>query len=271
MAHPPPPQQFARKLWQENSHFHPQTEKEVLDLISQKIQEHSESQEPLVLLDLDSTLYEVGPRTVAIVQEWLTTSPSIPPELHRALSKLQSSQLGYSVKDTLSNLGFPLVNKAMEQIAMDLKSFWWDRFFSSHYMLHDRPYPGTVEYVKHLHGLGAKLCYLTGRDESKMRPGTEANLIRDGFPFNGKSTQLLMRQNPKATDAEHKANQANLLNSHQSVVASFENEPVNLVTLSKILPQTMHIYVDTVCSEALAEPGRNLYYIRGFSSFLRRS
>ena len=31
---------------------------------------------PLVLLDLDSTLYEVGPRTYQILREWVETSES---------------------------------------------------------------------------------------------------------------------------------------------------------------------------------------------------
>jgi len=243
---------FSRTQWKEKTHFHLHSEDEVLNLIAKKIQKPQNLGNPLVLLDLDSTLYEVGPRTVAIVQEWLTTSPTLPQALQQSLASLKPSQLGYSVKDTLSNLGFPVVNSEMERIALELKTFWWDRFFSSQYMPHDKPYPGTVNYVKHLYELGASLCYLTGRDEIKMRPGTVENLVRDGFPFDSERIQLLMRQDPKASDAEHKVSQAKRLKSDQ-VIASFENEPVNLVTLAKLLPETMHVYVDTVCSEALAE------------------
>ena len=261
---------FARHQWKENTHFHLHSEDQVLNLIAKKIGDAPATGKALVLLDLDSTLYEVGPRTVAIVQEWLTTSPSLPQALYQSLAALKPNQLGYSVKDTLANLGFPVVTPETERIAAELKAFWWDRFFSSSYMPHDRPYPGTVNYVKHLYELGASLCYLTGRDETKMRPGTVANLVRDGFPFGSERIQLLMRQDPKASDAEHKVSQAKLLGADQWVIASFENEPVNLVTLSKLLPETMHVYVDTVCSDALAEPGKNLYYIRGFSSFLAK-
>jgi hypothetical protein len=199
--------------------------------------------------------------------EWLSTSPDIPKPLKSALEELKANQIGYSIKDTLSNLGFPVISNELESIAAQIKNFWWDRFFSSDYLPHDKPYPGAVEYANHLHQLGAEICYLTGRDETRMRVGTEINLIRDGFPFSKKHTRLLMRQKPDWSDAEHKSHQASQLASAGPLIASFENEPVNLVALSKLLPQSTHIFVDTVCSESKTEPGKNLYAIQGFSTF----
>ncbi|NBX77142.1 MAG: HAD family hydrolase [Proteobacteria bacterium] len=259
---------FSRKQWQESTHFHPLSEPEVLSLVAQTIVRFKSALRPLVLLDLDSTLYEVGPRTLRIIQEWLPSySNKLPLDLKLALENLAPEQVGYSLKDTFANLGFPVATRELETITADLKTFWWDRFFSSDYLPHDRPYPGAVEYANHLYDLGAEVCYLTGRSEARMRKGTEANLLRDGFPFHMEGTLLLMRQEEDWSDERHKSHQVANLAHKGFPVASFENEPVNLVTLSKLIPHAAHIFVDTVCSDHGAEPGKNLYSIKGFSSF----
>lgn len=259
---------LSRKQWQESTHFHPLSEAEVLEMVTETVSRFKGARRPYVLLDLDSTLYEVGPRTLKIIQDWIPHySSKLPIELKAALENMIPDQVGYSLKDTLSNLGFPVVTRELETISSDLKSFWWDRFFSSDYLSQDRPYPGAVDYANHLYDLGAHLCYLTGRSERRMRKGTEANLIRDGFPFGSEGTQLLMRQEDSWSDALHKSHQASQLCKEGFLVASFENEPVNLVTLAKLVPHAAHIFVDTVCSDHAAEPGKNLYAIKGFSSF----
>lgn len=258
----------SRKEWQKLTHFHPLSESEVLSMVAASVSRFKGTERPIVLLDLDSTLYEVAPRTLQIIQEWLPTySHHIPLELKMALENLVPEKVGYSLKDTLANLGFPVVTREMETLSSHLKAFWWDRFFSSDYLLYDRPYPGAVDYANHLYDIGADLCYLTGRSELRMRKGTEANLLRDGFPFGTEGTKLLMRQEEEWTDAAHKSHQVTQLAGKGVCVASFENEPVNLVTLAKLVPQAAHIYVDTVCSDHAAEPGKNLYTIKGFSAF----
>lgn len=258
---------FSRKEWIEQTHFHALSDQEVLQRVSQKIQAFKGERRPLILLDLDSTLYEVAPRTLRIIQEWLVNSPEIPQALKESLEKLVPAQLGYSIQDTFTSLGFPLITQEIKKIATDLKAFWWDRFFTSSYLTHDHPYPGAVEYANHLYDLGANLCYLTARDETRMRQGTENNLRRDGFPFDSDGISLLMRTDSESTDSSHKANRASDIASQGFLIASFENEPVNLVTLANLLPHADHIFVDTVCSDAPAPAGKNLFRIKGFSSF----
>lgn len=255
---------LAREHWQAKSHFHPLTDQEVLQLVLDKVQRFQHLKRPLVLLDLDSTLYEVAPRSLKILKEWLETSPAIPTELRTALEDLKLYQMGYSVKDTLRNIGFPVKTPEFEKIAEDIKVFWWDRFFTSNYLLHDCPYPGAVEYANALYDAGADLCYLTGRDNTRMRKGTEQNLVRDGFPYFTQGTRLIMREHAHWSDALHKTHQIQLLSNESHLVASFENEPINLVEMSKIAPQALHVFVDTVCSDTLVELGQNLYRIKGF-------
>lgn len=258
---------YSRKEWVEKSQFHNLSDSQVLQRVAEKIKEFKGERRPLVLLDLDSTLYEVAPRTLHIIQEWVATSPQIPHELKIKIEALHPRQLGYSIQDTFNSLGFPLVTQEIKKIATDLKAFWWDRFFTSDYLRHDHPYSGTVEYANHLYDLGANICYLTARDEKKMRKGTEENLRRDGFPFDSSGITLLMRQEASSSDAHHKAQQVSHFAGNGFLVASFENEPVNLVTLAQLLPHADHVFVDTVCSDSPAPPGKNLFRIKGFSSF----
>ncbi len=146
-----------------------------------------------------------------------------------------------------------------------MRSFWTDRFFTSSYLVHDRPYLGAVKFVQDIYNLGAKVVYLTGRDEPNMGEGTRANLVRDGFPWNVERTQLLMKPEAYMDDLEFKRQAAILVNSQGALIASFENEPPNVAALHELLPDVMHVFVDTVCSEQLARPRKGLYRIPGFS------
>jgi len=267
MSNPQSPSLFSRKTWMDLSHFHPLSDNEVLSLVAERVARFTGTKRPLVLLDLDSTLYEVAPRSLTILKEWVSSQNGLPLELKLSLENLKTHQMGYSVKDTLGNIGFPVVTPELEKVAADLKNFWWDRFFTSDYLPHDCPYPGAVEYANYLYDLGAELCYLTGREETRMRKGTEANLVRDGFPFFTQGTRLIMRTQADWSDALHKTHHAIELSKSSHLVASFENEPINLVQMAKQVPEALHVFVDTVCSDSPVELGKNLYCIRGFSSF----
>jgi hypothetical protein len=150
------------------------------------------------------------------------------------------------------------------------KKFWASRFFTSRYLPYDTAYPGAAEFAQHLYEQNATLVYLTGRDEPGMGDGTRANLIRDGFPWEVPRTHLLMKAESRIPDIDHKRGAADYLKKHGELIASFENEPPNLVALYEKFPEAMHIFVDTVCSDHAALPGKGFYRIRGFpKDFLR--
>ena len=130
-----------------------------------------------------------------------------------------------------------------------VKKFWSQRFFASQYLKYDRPYPGAAEFTRKLHALGAEIVYLTGRDEPGMGDGTRSVLLRDGFPWEVERTHLLMKKAAPLSDLEHKKEAAHYIRKHGQLVASFENEPPNLVALSELFPEAMHVFVDTICSD----------------------
>lgn len=270
MSHPSKPNLFSRGNWVQETQFHPHDCRGVLDAILEKIRLKKPAERAFLVLDLDSTLYEVGPRTHKIILEWLTHHPQLPQQIHHALQKLQTGSVGYSIADNFRLVGLNPDETELQPLVERLKEFWWERFFTSAYLPHDRPYPGTVDFVNYAFSLGAEICYLTGREEKTMRPGTEANLRRDKFPWDSPRTCLLMRRPPHTTDVAHKSAAAEWIQTQGTVIASFENEPANLVRLQQLIPQAMHVFCETVCSELPAEKSSGLYRIKSFRDFTRR-
>lgn len=254
---------FSREAWVNACRFHEVSGSEVLTQVAHRI---SEASRPLVLLDLDSTLYEVQPRTRQILHEWSQSSESRSFELtcSAMIKGLPNARLGYSIQDSLVELGLDLAHPEVQESLPAIKDFWRKRFFSSRYLPYDRAYPGAAGFTCRLHEMGAEIIYLTGRDEPGMGEGTRSNLIRDGFPWNHARTHLLLKATPSEPDLEHKKNAAEFIRSRGSLIASFENEPVNLAALYEIFPEAMHVFVDTVCSEHPAVPCQGLYRIAGF-------
>ena len=259
---------YSRNNWILNSFFHPLSTKEVLETVERKIKDrlsHSKgTMAPVVLLDLDSTLYEVGHRTLAIIQEW-NRKPKTQLKIQSVLDKVTLEHIGYSLVDMAQKLGLEPEHPDTQEALTELKPFWWERFFTNDYLPHDKPYPGAAEYTQELFKLGAHLVYLTGREESKMHHMTVQNLKRDHFPWCEKRTTLVMKPSGTVLDVAHKKNVKSLIDKLGSLVASFENEPINLVALSNVFPEAMHIFMDTVYSDHPTEPGKNLFRITSFS------
>ncbi len=257
---------FIRNDWKQASQFHDLSELEVLKEVSRRVTEvRAAGKTPIVLLDLDSTLYEVGPRTHRILQEWLDTPECTQfPNVRRELERLEHEHVGYSLKDTFSALGMSADESEVQEAISVIKKFWQERFFSSAYLTYDKAYPGAPEFVREVHQMGAFIVYLTGRDEPGMGDGTRAMLIRDGFPWNTERTHLLLKPAYGLSDLEHKVGAAKFIRAHGELIASFENEPPNLVAIYDQFPEAMHVFVETVSSDHPAPAGKDLYRIRGF-------
>ncbi len=262
---------LVRGHWIAASQFHDLTEAEVLREVSKRVAETKaragaqRQSHPLVLFDLDSTLYEVGPRTHQILREWLDSSESAEfPRVREELRGLENQHVGYSLKDTFEALGLDLERADVSDGIASAKKFWLARFFSDDYLKYDHAYPGAAHFVREVHRLGAEIVYLTGRDEPGMGRGTRDALLRDGFPRGCERTHLLLKAAFGLPDLEHKQSACNYVREHGSLIASFENEPVNLVAIYEIFPEAMHVLVETVSSEHAALPVQGLYRIRGF-------
>jgi hypothetical protein len=254
-----------RDAWIQACQFHPWSDAQVLKEVLARVKS---TPKPLVLLDLDSTLYEVGPRTHQILGEWVKHPDSRTfPEVRSALERMEVQHVGYSVRDTLAALGMATDKDEIAELhgALEaIRTFWGDRFFRSDYLKFDNAYEGAARFARDLHELGAELIYLTGRDEPGMGDGTRENLLRDGFPWEIDRTHLLLKKAAHLPDLDHKREAQHYIRQQGSLVASFENEPPNLIALSDLFPESMHVFVDTVCSDHPAEPRDGLYRIKSF-------
>lgn len=260
----------AKQAWISQSQFTPMKEHELLKEIILRIDQCiHKKQTPIVVFDLDSTLYEVQPRTLAILKEW---SQLVPPsslvdplfmtQFRDKLHDLESKDIGYSIKETFDLLGFPETLHRKE--IKNAKSYWETRFFSNEYLGHDETYTGALEWVHAIHDAGSRIVYLTGRDESRMGPGTRNRLIMDGFPLSEPQSKVVLKASADLEDFHHKVTSILALTQEGEIVASFENEPKNIVGMAQEVPGALHVFVETVCSDHEAPIANGLVRLKKF-------
>jgi hypothetical protein len=256
----------ARRDWVAANQFNPHTDAEVLQAVLQRTADLSkQNQTPVIVFDLDSTLYDVAPRNLSIFREWANTPVASDfPNLKSGIEQLEMHQIGYSLMDTLNELQIKLEGAHHHPGYTQLKNYWTERFFSNGYLMHDNPYPQAAEFANDVFERGAKLLYLTGRDIPRMMDGTLHNLKRDGFPLEPGRTEIMLKEAAHVPDLAHKQNAQHRIREMGTLVASFENEPVNLVGIAENFPEAMHIFVETICSDHPAPLHPNLYRIKTF-------
>jgi len=272
------PPLLAKNDWVNACEFYPSPPFDVLEKVLDEVVRRNslamlEGKKPVVVFDLDSTLYDVSPRTLKIIREWQHSEGLHvqDPILNDRLNAVSANRLGYSLWDTFLNVD---INQNLEQLEnshASLKKYWGERFFSNEYLKYDVPYPGAKTFVNKVKLAGAEVVFLTGRDEPGMKEGTVSNLKRDGFVTEQENTVLLMKENFKSSDSSHKIKMAPIIRLLGPVVASFENEPQNLVELSRLFPGAMHIFVDTLCSDRESIPVDGIYKIPDFSVYSEKN
>lgn len=255
--------ELSRSRWADASEFHPHSASELLKLLLGKI--HAREDRGVVLFDLDSTLFDVSPRHWRILQEWSDNNASVDRSgLAIALRSAKPGALGYSVEDTLQAIGVDLRHAETRSALTDLKRFWAKRFFTHDYLSHDTVTPGALEFVRKVDEAGARIVYLTGRDEPGMGEGTRRALAREKFPLDGARSQLWLKPRFEMDDAGFKREAASRLRDVGELLASFENEPKNLVMLRSEFPEALHVWLETVASEHPATPVRGVYRLKDF-------
>jgi hypothetical protein len=209
----------------------------------------------LAVFDLDSTLFGVSSRSQAILRD-LVQEPEFRdrfPQAIEALSKIELSDRDWGIKKPLERLGLGEVPGLFRAA----KDYWNQHFFSNHYLVHDRPYPGAIEFVTGLASKGVDIYYLTGRDEPNMREGTIEILKKWGFPTEGHEERLHMKPHKgHSMDEEYKSLRFKEILDGNEETWFFENEPVILHRVREDHPNVNIIYIDTVHSgRALAPEG----------------
>jgi hypothetical protein len=195
---------------------------------------------PVVVFDLDGTLMDNRPRTLAILKE---LAHELRAESHLSADRIaaaQAEELAYLLGDSMRQLGIEhpdLVDRA--------ESFWKTRFFSDDYLKHDIAIEGSVEFAKACYEAGACLVYFTGRDLPLMGLGSFQSLRDLGFPIGIVGTELVCKPDAKIPDEAFKRAEGPKLRRVGNVVAAFDNEPANCNAFLEMNPEAEIVFVDT--------------------------
>ena len=217
---------------------------------------------PVIVFDLDATLFDNRPRSLAILHELQSKlDQDLPDEraLADAIDKITPEVMRYRVQDTLSNVGFE-----HEALAKRATSFWFARFFRNRYVRHDIPYPGALDYARACYDAGANLVYLTGRDVKGMLEGTVARLRDCEFPYARAGTQVILKPDAKASDEDFKRATLPALSRLGPVAAFFDNEPANCNIAEELLPTADIFWLDTQCRPDAPPLSSRVHTIRDF-------
>jgi len=209
---------------------------------------------PICVFDLDSTLFSTAPRNYAILQEFIENHRHDHPHLSDIAERIGLDDMGWNVHQDLARFG---VGDA--HLLEQLKSFWFDRFFTNEYLSHDVAVPGAAEYVLACHARGALIYYLTGRHVGGMEIGTVQSLRSKGFPFWRGRCVLHLKPSFEMNDRAFKDDALSDIRSYQGeVVATFENEPGNANMFLRAFPSAVHVLLMTIHSPEAEAPAREL-------------
>lgn len=220
--------------------------------IFQEILNHKNGQ-PLVIFDLDSTLFNVSHRTQKILEAFTgdpQNSLKYPTEIAE-IKKLQIRDTDWGIKEALIRIQL----KSSDEFYRSIGTFWKKHFFSSTYLHHDAPYSGATNYVNELYNEGIAIKYLTGRDAPNMKTGTLASLKQHGFPFKNIDSDLIMKPYKGfLEDQEYKKNILEKLHAEFKSIWFFENEPLIIKTAETFFPKINFIWIDTTHSRRIDPP-----------------
>jgi beta-phosphoglucomutase-like phosphatase (HAD superfamily) len=220
----------------------------------------SEDVLPLVVFDLDSTLFSTAPRNLWILREFVRLHSPRHPYLSKLTAGVGVLDMGWNVHDDLKRLGVD-----DEELLAELKQFWRERFFSDDYLVHDTPVPGAVEFVEGVHEHGAFVYYLTGRHVGGMEVGTVRALTQRGFPFWNGRCVLHLKPSPEMNDRAFKDEALDDIRSYKGrVIATFENEPENANLFAQAFPEAIHFLLTTIHSPHAEMPSAALIQSEDF-------
>lgn len=197
---------------------------------------------PVLLLDLDSTLFHSDARHLQILSDYIDHHHPGDEKLLQALEELHAAGHIWNPAENLVAAGIQ-----DEALLRHFFAYWRERYFGNDYLCHDVPVPGAPEYVRACHALGGFCFYLTGRVDSLMREGTRESLFQNGFPMDHR-TRLHMKPALTDRDLEFKRSAIEALRAAGEVVGIFENEPANVNLFHETFPEAIPVFLKTIHS-----------------------
>lgn len=258
--------------WIESSVFESHSQQAVLQGVLDSVRDACKARvktggKPVkVVFDLDSTIFDVKPRTLRILKEFALTprAREISPALADWSLSLNAHRLLYTLEESAVANKVPSADGKAEAFLKEAFQYWLKRFFTHSFVTTDYATPGAVDFVNRVVDLGAVAVYLTGRDWPGMGRGTQTMLEYCGFPVDPRCTELIMKPNSGLDDAEFKDEALRELRTEGNAVALFDNEPANFHVFEKNFPEAWLVFFHSNCSSKEAKPVKRLYKIENF-------
>ncbi len=195
---------------------------------------------PVVVFDLDGTIFDNRPRTAAILKAYAEKVRDTSVDLAEKLFSVHPDRVPYLLADALANLGI-----TAEHEVEALRDHWVEHFFVDEWLHHDTPIAGAVDFATACWRAGASLVYLTGRDLPRMSLGSFASLRDRGFPIGVPGTSLVCKPDPAIADEKYKRDVCPEMARIGEVIASFDNEPGNCNAFLEHFPNAASVLVAT--------------------------
>lgn len=205
------------------------------------------------IFDLDGTLFDVGHRTLGILNEWLQseTAKKFDKNLRKKITKLDYSHIGYSLSHAFENSGFDLRNQETMSFFSSVERFWKKKFFDGETLLkYDKVMKNAKDFLVGLYEKDIAIFYLTGRNRYSMHEGTIEQLKKFEFPY--EKNKLILKSNPHLDDQIFKAEQVRNIKQNYNVVGNFENEYLNLAYMYLEAKDAVQVIVDSQHSGRVA-------------------
>ncbi|MCB0370896.1 MAG: HAD family hydrolase [Bdellovibrionales bacterium] len=208
----------------------------------------SQKKKPLVVFDLDSTLFDVSPRLEKVLMDISLTKDFINrfPEVNSYFRNIKTLRNDWGFIKVLRRAG---VDHDHFELFDYVRQEWIKLFFSNEYIHYDIPYEGASFFVRQLHEAGVNIAYLTGRDVARMEIGSREVLKKWDFPLDEPKVELVLKPHKEMDDAKFKSDWFKMLNqSNFSKIYLFENEPVNINLIQKEVPEIELVFFDSTHS-----------------------
>lgn len=175
---------------------------------------------PVLVFDIDSTIFNVSPRNQAIFDLFCSVYSPKHPILHKLTSSTRLSHEDWGLKPYIDHIE---KDKTLKKLAL---SFWKKHFFAGAFLKSDKPYNAAIELIQFLKQSGAVILYLTGRDDHRMREGTLLQLKHWKLPLD-KDSNLITKPHKGMDDGDYKSDALMdcFKNYKNHPVFFFDNEP----------------------------------------------
>lgn len=215
---------------------------------------------PVVVFNIDGTILDNSPRSLAIMRDFVESNPVEAAEIADSVMALTPDQVDYYVVDTFKKCG--LQNFFLLEAAL---RYWAENFFTARYTSLDMPITGAVDFVREIHDAGALIVYVSGRNRDVMLGATAESLRAAGFPV--ATTRTLLILSPCTAEAARlfKRHAYGEISRMGRVVGAFDDDAEEVVAMKRHWPEAEVVFFRTAASRVPESPAPEIDVVESYT------